>query len=190
MRISIVIVSLLALVGCASVDVYPVANDHGSKGKTLKTEESGVRFYRPAPHVWITSAAPSDKVDLSTVETTKDKTKTTSTVSTAGRAYSAQLVMLPDYSREFVVEWSAGIGNVNPAFTLEQGWNLTSFNAKVESKVAETIKETVGAITSLAPLAAGGMLAAQANFKGAGLYRLDVGPEGRLSLGALVLPLE
>ena len=75
--------------------------------------------------------------------------------------------------------------------TLTDGWNLTSFDSKVESKFAESLKETVGAITNLAPLAAGGLLTAPGSkFQGAGLYRLEVNAQGKLELGDLVLGLE
>lgn len=202
MRISIVIavLSIASTVGCARVKVLPVANSYGSVGKTLSGDDSGIRFYRPAPHVWITSAAPPDKVNLVVDEKVeKDTTKkgmettttTTATVSTAGKGYTARLVMLPDYSQEYIVQWKAGIGNVTPKFTLSEGWNLTSFDSRVESRFAETLKESVGAITNLAPLAAGGLLTAPGStFQGAGLYRLEVDARGRLALGDLVMGLE
>ena len=93
--------------GCASVDVYPVQNAYGSVGKTLGNDDSGIRFYRPAPHVWITRATPADKVNIATSvqkdtsAANKEKTDTT-VVSSATVGYQATLVLLPDYSQEYL----------------------------------------------------------------------------------------
>jgi hypothetical protein len=210
-------VALMTL-ACASVTVLPIHNNTGSNGKDLGPKDSGVRFYRPAWYVWITAAPPSDKVNVGSTtekkgpetskvtdtqsnkttapgsEVTKSLTKeqtsgtniektTTATFSTGGKSYTAQIVELPDFTQEYVVQWRPGLGSVTPEFTLSNGWNLVAFKAMVDSKASELV-------TSVGTLAAGGLLAARANFKGAGLYKLEVDSSGRLSLGNLVLPLE
>ncbi|HLE25558.1 MAG TPA: hypothetical protein VI935_07900, partial [Thermodesulfobacteriota bacterium] len=46
--------TLIISISCAKVEVYPVQNQYGSKGKILTASGPGVRFYRPALYVWIT----------------------------------------------------------------------------------------------------------------------------------------
>ena len=87
--------------GCASVQVVPVQNETGSEGRVLG-HEAGVRFYRPALYVWIT-ASPRKKGDP--VE------------------YEAKIVVLPDFSEEYAIQWKTGLGSVNPRFELTDGWN-------------------------------------------------------------------
>lgn len=129
MRATILLAVIAALSGCANVFVRPIANEHGSPGKKGSESARGVRFYRPAPYLLLTrevvrvggdEAVPVDK---------------------------ATIVLLPDYSQEFVIQWWPGFGNVAPKFTLEDGWNLTSFDSRVES-------EGAAALASLADLLA------------------------------------
>jgi hypothetical protein len=182
----------VTITGCASVTVQPVANSFGSKGATLKADETGVRFYRPALYVWITRTQPSDKVNVTTVQDKKgDRTTTSTTSLDTEPGYSATVVVLPDLSQEYIIQWNAGMGSVNPHFELSDGWNLKAFDSKVETKTAENITAVTGTITSIGKLAAGGLLAKSSDFKGAGLYRVKVAPgTGALSLGELVLGLE
>lgn len=191
-QIALAALFLATVTGCANVTVKPVANSFGSKGVALEANEAGVRFYRPTPYVWITRTQPSDKVNVVTVEEKKGEKTTKSTVSLDTEpGYSATIVVLPDFSQEYIIQWNAGIGSVNPHFELSDGWNLKAFDSKVETKTAENIQAVTGTITSLGKLAAGGLLAKSTEFKGAGLYRLKMAPgTGTLSLGELVLGLE
>ena len=186
--------------GCAQIIVRQVKNESGSVGMEIKPgETSGVRFFRPALHVWITVAAPSEKVNIATQVkgTTEEKTdvskiKTTSTDTTTSvvpitpnPSYSAKFETLPDYSQEYIIQWQAGFGSVKPAFDLDGGWNLTKFASEVDSKTAENLTAVSSLVTSAA-----GALTADPNFSGAGLYKMKVDSEGRWSLGQKVLSLE
>jgi len=57
---------------------------------------------------------------------TKENGGTTTAKSTATlpasptKIYSARLVMLPDYSQEYIIQWSAGAGSVKPKFTQDE----------------------------------------------------------------------
>ncbi len=98
--------------------------------------------------------------------------------------YAATLVMLPDMEQEYVIQWGAGLGSVDPGFTLADGWNLTGFESSVSSGTAELV-------TSLGGLA-GAVVSAflqQSTFDGAGLYRLEF-DAGYWRLGPKVLALE
>ena len=67
----------LFMAGCASIKVYPIQNDYGSTGRPHDDHDEGVRFYRPAPHVWITKVAPPDEVNIITRTDTPPKRETT-----------------------------------------------------------------------------------------------------------------
>jgi len=120
-RTTVLLAALAAIPGCANVFVRPIANEHGSPGKEGSETSRGVRFYRPAPHLLLTrevvrvGGAESVPVDKATI------------------------VLLPDYSQEFVIQWRPGFGNVAPKFTLQDGWNLTSFDSRVESEGAAAL---------------------------------------------------
>ena len=154
------------LVGCASVKVVPVQNPYGSAGKVMTPNEAGVRFYRPALYVWITAPPPKKKGDP--VE------------------YKARIVTLPDYSQEYAIQWTTGLGSVNPSFDLADGWNLTDFNSRVDSGAASLIRETAGAVVDLGSVVTG----RKGERLSPGLYRLEVGENGTLALGQRVFGLE
>ncbi len=173
------------LSACASVSVTQIENAKGSTGIEVKNDTSGVRFYRPAPYLWITQADPPKDVNVETFreelrETGSEIiTETTSVRPLGGPRYTAQIVMLPDYSQEYIVQWKAGIGSVKPSVSLADGWNLSSFGAEVDSKVSDTI----GAVASL-----GGTVADAVDFMGQdfkpGLYRIEINDgDGTLTLG-------
>lgn len=179
---NVTLVSVLWIGGCAQVTVHQVANAYGSTGVEVKpSDTSGVRFYRPRLHVWITKSAPSEKVNIATAV----EAKTTTVVSIKDTGYAAAFVFLPDYSQEYIIRWNARIGSIKPEFSLNDGWNLTKFAGQVDTKSAENL----GAVSSFITAAAGA-LAAEEAFTGAGLYRMDVDQNGKWSLGTKVLSLE
>ena len=180
------VLALLLLPACAGVSVKQVSNAHGSTGITPSADTSGVRFYRPRLHVWLTRVAPSEKVNVATTEETVGAKKTTAVVAIPQDAsYSATLTWLPDYSQEYIVQWWTGVGSVKPAITLANGWNLTALTAEVDSKFSENLEAVSTIATSFAAA-----LTKDNGFHGPGLYRLDVDISGVLSLGKRVLALE
>lgn len=149
-----------------------------------KEPGDGVRFYRPAPYVWITEVPPSETVDVGTEQTTtndppgqefpKERKVTTATGSIAGHTtYKIEFVYLPDPSQEYVIQWKSGwIGSVHPKFALTDGWNLASFDANINTGVAASValQGTVSrAVTGFAP----------GKFKGPGLYTLETDEDGK-----------
>jgi len=185
--IVLLLIFSLFLFSCARVDVYPVQNKYGSQGKNLTASDPGIRFYRPSLYVWITKVAPSDKVNITKTEEKKKNKTTTETVSINGTTYNAQFVYLPDFTQEYVVQWNAGIGGVKPSFTLAEGWNLTTFNSEIDSGVPATIAAVSGAVKNIATL--GAALVKPDDWDGPGLYKVEIDPDGKLSLGDIVLEL-
>ena len=165
---------------CGSVWVIPAEDLESTQGgKGAK----GVRFYAPAPYVWITPATPSDKVNVATEQKTDHKpsgdkpTQTTTeslVFSVAKPSYSAQIVFLPDYEEQYVIQWKSGIfGSVQPKFTIENGWNLTQFESTINTGLSAAISlQGTSASTSTKTATAFNGFAADPDFRGPGLYRL------------------
>lgn len=85
--------------------------------------DTGIRFYRPRPYLLIApAAAPADHgTDTQTVPVT------------------IRLDYLPDYSEEYSIRVTPGLGQAELNATLENGWNLNSVQAKTDQRYAEII---------------------------------------------------
>ncbi|MGH9422346.1 MAG: hypothetical protein ACRD3J_20385, partial [Thermoanaerobaculia bacterium] len=148
MRRSLITVILL-LSGCVHLVVRPfdAAKD---------TDAHGVRFYRPAPYMWL---AADEK----------------------GRC-SPTITYLPDPSQEFIMqvkpEWF-GIGTVSMKPTLQDGWNLTSLDSSVDTKFPETLTAVAGLVSAAMGGGGGGKgaklaITPSATNLGPGLYRVEL----------------
>jgi hypothetical protein len=84
--------------------------------------KEGLRFYRPHPYLWV-------------VKETRD----------GKEALENKIIWLPDLSQEYVVQVISGLGSVDFKPTIENGWMLTGFDVKSDSK----LPELVGAISGL-----------------------------------------
>ncbi|HEY1599921.1 MAG TPA: hypothetical protein VGG64_09985 [Pirellulales bacterium] len=122
MRASIVLLALMTLAcsGCARMIVRkdPAPND------------TGIRFYRPKPYLFIGPAEKADKPDQVTMK----------------------IEYLPDYSEEYSIRTKPGLGTTKMEVHLDQGWNLVSVNSETDQKYAEII----GSLAQLAGAAAKG----------------------------------
>ena len=181
----------MALLSCASVEVLQVENEYGSIGIEREGLE-GIRFYRPALHVWLVYSTPSEQVDL--VETTKtrkigDTVETTRDVRTSHRGLAARFVMLPDYTQEYVIRSSSGMGSASASVMLADGWNLTAFSDQSDSQVDELVTSLGRPVASIGPALKGGFEVDDDQFEGPGLYRIHVGTAGKISLGERVIDL-
>jgi hypothetical protein len=143
--LSLAAISIFANCGYVSVVRAPKDPD----GTDTKTK--GVRFYRPAPYLWITPAAPPDKVNIETKSNTTNKpadkpessSTTTTVASTSPAAFTAQIIFLPDKEEEYIIQWESGtFGTIHPKFILENGWNLTSFEADVNTGLSASLSLT------------------------------------------------
>lgn len=196
------LLSLAVISGCAEIRVYPVSNSHGSKGINITNESdrNGVRFNRPEPHIWVTEAG-ADKTseDSAKINMSANKTHKKPKNISAGyieeaktdNYYTAKIVYLPNYEEEYLIEWTAGLGSVDPHFTLGDGWNLVGFDSSVDSKFSENITAISGLISAATKGGASGTNAAP--FDGPGLYKLQwikseqADVPGHFALGAKIL---
>lgn len=142
--------ALLFCAGCASVKVKHV----GECGITSTSE--GVHFFRPRPYL------------LVSVQKKKDAAGTES------NEFSSSIVWLPDHSQEYVVQVESGWGSVDGSVELANGWMLSKFGAKSDSKGPETIAAISGLVKEAA--AAAGSAPPQ------GLYRIDIDMQGNVTL--------
>jgi hypothetical protein len=109
--------ALITLVGsgCASVEITKVTPENPYK--------DGVRFYRPAPYLWVT----------------KNKEG----------SLQGSIVYLPNTDEEYVIRVKSGFGSVDTKYTLENGWNLVGFNETSESKTADIITALTGSLSGI-----------------------------------------
>jgi hypothetical protein len=84
----------------------------------------GIRFYRSWPYLLVT-------ID----ENGKFQTKN---------------IYLPKKNEEYAINVRSGLGTVDASFNLTDGWQLTQFGDKRDSKIPETIGAITGAATSAA----------------------------------------
>ena len=136
-------------IGCAATIVH----------KNPGPLDRGVRFYRPKPYLFIQPFGESESVRKE--ETDKKIVTTTSSVGKPSDKFvSMKLEWLPDFSEEYSIYARAGIGKNDTSFKLENGWNLTELNMKLDTRLPENI-EALAKLTEAIPkgmagLAAGG----------------------------------
>jgi hypothetical protein len=115
---------IVAMTGCASVIVKKIPS--GDVGM------EGIRFYRPAPYLMV-SSAPGDSKESSAKGS-----------SASGDTLQFTVVWMPDLSQEYVIQAKPGLGSVTFNPTLENGWKLTGLSATADSKTAELLTALVG----------------------------------------------
>ncbi len=100
----------------------------------------GVRYYRPYPYLLVTNQS------------------------------EYKVIYLPKMDEEYSVSTSPGFGSAGASCKLVDGWNLTEYSDKLDSKVPETISAVSGLLKEAAAAAKG-----MTDLRGLspGLYRFD-----------------
>jgi len=80
-----------------------------------------------------------------------DSTKKTVTVP-SDEFVSIQLQWLPDFAEEYAIDIRSGLGVNETELTLENGWNLTSLNTKLDSQTDENITAFANLLDSVGSL--------------------------------------
>jgi hypothetical protein len=117
---------LLLLCGCARMVVKKAPGDH----------DKGIRFYRPKPYLFVGPGEPP-----------KPNNQDGYSARIAGVPVVMRIEYLPDYSDEYSIRMTPGLGTTDLTVALDKGWNLTSVNAKTDQKYAEII-ESVAKLAS------------------------------------------
>jgi hypothetical protein len=94
--------------------------------------DNGIRYYRPKPYLFVSSSG-----ELSTT-TDKEGNKTVKTKPNE-KYVNIQLQYLPDFAEEYALDVRPGLGVADVSLTLEDGWNLTAVNQKLDSQTDENI---------------------------------------------------
>jgi hypothetical protein len=161
MKKVIILLSVLFLfTSCSKISVYKTSKFKGDD----KENVDGVRFYRPKPYLKVMTGVISDKINTKSTEVTDNtlfsepkehndkmkQIKITKTVIPTGPESSItyEIIWLPDYDEEYIIQWDAAIGSVKPNFTLTDGWKLTGFSSEVDTKIADTLTSLVGSYVS------------------------------------------
>jgi len=87
--------------------------------------DRGIRYYRPKPYLLIQPATASDEF------------------------VSLSLEYLPDFSEEYSIRVRAGFGVNQTKIVLQDGWNLTQIDQKLDSQTDENIRAVADLISSL-----------------------------------------
>lgn len=139
-------VGAIALVGCT-----PRVRIRQSPGP----RDTGIRYYRPKPYLLIEPAE---------IVTTVGETATTSP---SQEFVSITLDYLPDFTEEYSINVSSGLGTADVSVTLEDGWNLTQLNQVIDSN----FDENVAALAELASAGASAFVPTSASDAPAGSKR-------------------
>lgn len=176
---------LLYLSGCARMEIIPLKHD----GTEDDAKQKGLRYYLPKPYLLVaeapTETKPNQQANNDSIkskqastankeksDTANDKGKSDTPNSSPSSVsdtsfslvtdkYVLKLVYLPDYSQPMAIDrpWYAIFGSTDTTVSLQNGWMLTSFGGKDDSKTAETISSVaslIGALAGSAKTAASG----------------------------------
>ena len=127
---------LLMFVGMVSstIGCAPRVRIHKAPGPTDK----GIRYYRPKPYLKI------EPINTSTAVTSNNTTRVTTTP--GDEFVSISLEYLPDFSEEYSINVTPGLGSATVSVGLENGWNLQTINQELDSQ----FNENVAALSNLA----------------------------------------
>lgn len=105
--------------------------------------DSGIRYYRPKPYLFISPLAQSSQ--------TGSGSSTRTVMTPSDQFVNIQLQHLPDFSEEYSIDVNPRFGRSNVMVTLEDGWNLTAINQDLDSNFDENIGAVASLIDAVAP---------------------------------------
>ena len=105
--------------------------------------DQGIRYYRPKPYLLISNIA----------DGVLNENGKPGRAVLDERYVDIQLQYLPDFEEEYAIDVRTGFGVADVAITLEDGWNLTSINQKLDSQTDENLKAAADLMGSVASAA-------------------------------------
>jgi hypothetical protein len=157
------------VVACSEVEVTKVTSE----------SQEGIRFYRPHPYLLVTREKAEKPSSQSKSSDQKEKSskgvQAENPVSTAAPPSDnvttyIQVIWLPDKSEHYAIKIKSGLGSVDSTIKLENGWQLTQFGGKIDTKVPETVTAATSFLKALPPM---GMIEKEGKPLAPGLYRLE-----------------
>lgn len=108
--------------------------------------DQGIRYYRPKPYLLITNIA----------EGVPNENGKPGRAVLEDRYVDIQLQYLPDFEEEYAIDVRTGFGVADVAITLDDGWNLTAINQRLDSQTDENMKAAADLMGSFASAAGAG----------------------------------
>lgn len=111
-----------------------------------KPQDPGIRYYRPKPYLLISNVAQVVPGDTNkSIKAVLDE-----------RYVQIQLQYLPDFSEEYAIDVRSGLGYADVGITLQDGWNLTAINQKLDSQTDENLKAMADILGGVADIGGAG----------------------------------
>ncbi len=120
---------LLLLAALGTTGCLPRTTVHKDPGP----HDKGVRYYRPKPYLLLKPMMAKDQPVEGYV--------------------TIEQVTLPDFSEEYSIHVCTGLGTNNTEINLEDGWNLTGLNVKLDSQFDENLRATADLVKAVPTMA-------------------------------------
>ncbi|MFN6127952.1 MAG: hypothetical protein ACK6DC_21650 [Planctomycetota bacterium] len=104
--------------------------------------DTGIRYYRPKPYLLVTSVS----------QTVLNESGKPVREVVDDRFVQIELQYLPDFSEEYSIDVRSGFGIADVSLTLEDGWNLTAINQKLDSQTDENVRAMAEVVRGAAGL--------------------------------------
>lgn len=174
----VLILAMLALLaGCAGIDIKPITAERAQKSHTTGTDDKGYIVYSPAVIVEIKEDTICLKQDAG------GKCSEPKIVC----KISEKPILLPDYSKPFLVRPQSGFGKTDVELSIADGWRLDKVTDKSDNTaVLDSVIKAVKEVTSLTKVV---QTAPSDKIEGCaktGLYLLEFSG-GRLALVPLLI---
>lgn len=177
-KIFIIFVGLFIFTGCAGTYIKPITAERAQKAHTTDTDDKGYIVYSPVVIVEIKEGALCLKQDAGG--------KCLESKIVCKISESEKPILLPDYSKPFLIRPQAGFGKTDVELNIADGWRLDSVKDKSDNSavLGNVIKE----VTDIAKLLKA-QTAPSDKIEGCaktGLYRLEYS-KGKLELVPLLI---
>lgn len=170
-KIFIIFVGLFILVGCTVAYIKPISAERARNAHTTDTDDKGYIVYSPAVIVEIKEDAICPKKDA---DGKCSEPKIVCKI-------SDKPILLPDYSKPFLIRPQSGFGKTNVEISINDGWMLGKVTDKSDNTaVLDNVIKAVKGVTALTK----GVSKAEGCPK-AGLYKLEYS-KGNLQLEPLL----
>ena len=175
-RLFIIFVGLFIFAGCAGTYIKPISAERAQNAHTTDTDDKGYIVYSPVVIV---------EIKEDTICLKKDADGKCSEPKIVCKI-SEKPILLPDYSKPFLVRPQAGFGKTDVEISIVDGWRLDKVTDKSDNTaVLDSVIKAVKEVTSLTK----GVQAPSDKIEGCaktGLYRLEYS-KGKIELVPLLI---
>lgn len=159
--ITVIMISIFGLIGCAGVDITPITHDRAQNAHEAGSTDKGYIVYEPAIFVEVS------KKEVCVAKDDKGNCKVQETTCSVGAPF-----VMPDYKKPYLVNVKSGFGKSGADITITDGWRLGNVKDNSDNTA---ILDMVGKIVGLGSKAFNERPAEKAgSCKAPGLYRMDI----------------